>query len=441
MKLKRLPMVTFLLATGAAALGQPASALDYHGYFRALAASNKASGGATCFKLSGALSKYRLGNECQVFGEFWLGQEVAKTDDGAKFSGNIMFTFDSNNFTDNPSVGLSQIYAQADNVPELNGASAWLGRRYYKRDALMPNDFFYWSGQGFGGGIEDYRLGNDVKFSYALLRKDKLIPSTTGLGPATGDLEQNGSTSATRHDFQLRGIPVNPNGTLEMGVSLIIKDSGRNASMPDETLHSGYALTVQHRQAAARPGGFSNVFALQYGVGPGTGGGDSAIGAIGNLTDSREIRRMRVVEGAHVQLTKNLEGELVALYQKDRGYTAANTVLGIAENKTWTSVGGQFSYGLTRHFKITADLGVDTIRPDSGPTRRLTKFTIAPTLSSGPKLYDRPDLRVFYTYGRWNEAARAAANVASPGSALSSSGAFGTATSGSMVGLQAEAWF
>lgn len=441
MKRKHMRVKHILVAAGVATLSQSTWALDYHGYFRALAASNKASGGATCFKLAGALSKYRLGNECQVYGEFFLGQETLKTDDGATFSGNIMFTFDSNNFTDNPAVGLSQIYAQADHLPELNGASAWLGRRYYKREALMPNDFFYWSGQGFGGGIEDLKLGEQVKFSYALLRKDKMIPTTTGLGPATGDLEQNGSSSATRHDFQLRGIPVNPNGTLELGVSAIIKDARKNTSVPTEKMYSGYGVTVQHRQSAVEPNGFSNVFALQYGVGPGTGGSDSAIGAIGNLTDSRDIKRMRAVEGAHVRLTTRLEGELVAIYQKDRGYTAANTVLGQAENKTWTSLGGQFSYGLSRHFKITADLGVDTIKPENGPTRRLTKFTIAPTLSGGPRFYDRPDLRLFYTYGRWNDAARAAANVASPGSALSSSGAFGTSTSGSMVGLQAEAWF
>lgn len=87
------------------------------------------------------------------------------------------------------------------------------------------------------------------------------------------------------------------------------------------------------------------------------------------------------------------------------------------------------------------DLGVDTVRPDNGPTRRMAKFTIAPTISSGPGLNARPDLRLFYTYAKWNDAARLAANSASQGSPLSSTGAFGAARSGSMIGVQADVWF
>ena len=43
------------LAAGAMACCLPAAALDYQGYFRALAGSNSSHGGASCFQLAGAL--------------------------------------------------------------------------------------------------------------------------------------------------------------------------------------------------------------------------------------------------------------------------------------------------------------------------------------------------------------------------------------------------
>lgn len=425
-----------LVAAGVLACSHSALAFEYNGYFRGLAGTNSSKGGPTCFQLPGAMSKYRLGNECQVYGEFGLGQEVAKTDDGAVFNANIMFSFNNSNFSsDTDPVGLPQIFVQGDKIPELNGASAWMGRKYYKREALSPNDFFYWSGQGFGGGIEDMSVGGTMKFSYAWLRKDNLIATTTGGGlPATGALASNGSNSASRHDFQLRGIGTNPNGSLELGVSVIAKDSS------DPAANSGYGVTVQHRQTGINGDGW-NKFAVQYGTGPGTGGTDSAIGAIGNLTHSKDVRRVRVLDGLYTQFTPRFGIELVGIYQKDSGLTAAQTVVGVTENKVWTSLGAHAVYGVTRHIKIGADLGFDTVKPDSGPTRHMTKFTIAPTISSGAGVNARPDLRLFYTYGKWNDAARAAADVSNAGSALSSTGAFGRATHGSMVGVQVETWF
>ena len=450
MSTKTLILKQVALAAGILAMSQSAFAVDYDGYFRGLAGSNSSKGGATCFKLAGAMTKYRLGNECEVYGEFGLSQEVLKTDDGAAFKANIMFSFNSANIFSNPAVGLPQVFVQGDKIPELNGASAWMGRKYYKREALGPNDFFYWSGQGFGGGIEDLNVGG-MKLSYAWLRKDNLVATTTGQGDdvklVAGDLATNGSNSASRHDFQLRGIPTNPNGSLEVGVSLIVKDGNGSSLVPNSDpklvipasgpLHDGYGVTIQHRQTGIMGDGW-NKLAIQYGVGPGTGGGDTAIGAIGNLTDSRDVRRFRVVEGAYAQFSPVLGAELVAVYQKDSGITAAQTVVGAAENKVWTSLGGHLVYGVTRHFKISTDLGFDQVKPDGGATRRMTKFTIAPTISAGPGVNSRPDLRLFYTYAKWNDAARNAAANFSP---LSSTGAFGSATHGSMIGLQVEAWF
>ncbi|MCY1511545.1 Maltoporin [compost metagenome] len=77
-----------------------------------------------------------------------------------------------------------------------------------------------------------------------------------------------------------------------------------------------------------------------------------------------------------------------------------------------------------------------------GGTRKLTKFTIAPTWSpAGPGFWERPEIRLYYTYASWNEAAQRAASQLSAGSALSDTGAFGDALHGSNFGVQLEYWW
>lgn len=432
---------SLLAALAAATLSAPAGALDFHGYFRALAASNSSKGGATCFKLDGAMSKYRLGNECETYGEFMFNQQVVTTDDGAAFKANIMLSlYNPNSTAGATQVGLPQVYLQGEKLPELNGGNVWMGRKYYRRESLGPNDFFYWSGQGFGAGVEDIPAGGPLKFSYAWLRRDNLVPVTTAQMPVVGALAENGGNSASRHDVQLRGIPANPGATLELGVSLVAKDARSPTDDAGLRLHSGYGVTLQHRQLGLYGDGW-NKLALQFGRGPGTGGSDSAIGSIGDLTHGSNVTRWRLVEGAYAQLTPKLGVELVAIWQKDRGLPAAQVRPGVHENKVWTSLGAHVVYGVTRHLKLAANLGLDTVKPDRGATRHMTTFTLAPTLTAGPGLYTRPDLRLFYTYAKWNAAARSTAALASPGSALSPGGAFGSATSGSMLGVQAEAWY
>ncbi|MBL8485133.1 MAG: carbohydrate porin, partial [Rhodocyclaceae bacterium] len=311
---------------------------------------------------------------------------------------------------------LAQIYVQADNIPELKGGNAWMGRRYYKREDVHITDFFYWNPQGYGGGIEDYDIGG-LKLSYALLRKDT----------------PNSKDAASRHDIQLRGIGLNPNGSLELGASIVRADS----QVPGR--HNGWAFTVQHRQTKLFGDGW-NKLALQFGVGPGIG-----LGSTGDLTNGSDVRRVRLVEGIYAQLTPKLGGMLTAVYQKDRSDSAPDQV--------WTSLGGRVTYGWTEHIKLQAELGHDRVKPSGGDARSLTKFTIAPTLAAAPGFWSRPELRLFYTYARWNDAARTAAdaNVAAALAAgntpdfaiasLSSSGVFGGKTHGSTVGLQVEAWW
>nr|BFE91278.1 hypothetical protein GCM10020185_18140 [Pseudomonas brassicacearum subsp. brassicacearum] len=99
------------------------------------------------------------------------------------------------------------------------------------------------------------------------------------------------------------------------------------------------------------------------------------------------------------------------------------------------------AYAITDQFKLVAELGHDQVQASDG-TRKLSKFTFAPTWSpKGPEFWARPEIRLYYTYASWNEAAKRAANELAAGSALSDTGVFGGARHGSNVGLQVEYWW
>ncbi|GAB3380140.1 hypothetical protein GCM10027514_19250 [Azotobacter armeniacus] len=79
-------------------------------------------------------------------------------------------------------------------------------------------------------------------------------------------------------------------------------------------------------------------------------------------------------------------------------------------------------------------------RPDQGAggTRKLTKFTIAPTWSpAGPGFWTRPAVRLHYSYATRNEAAQRAA---APESTLSDTSTFGFDRNGANFDMQFEYW-
>ena len=399
-------------------LAKDAGDLVVAGYLRALGGVNSERGQAACFQLAGAQSKYRLGNECEIYGELFLGKQVASFSDGASLSANAMFSlykptaYNYNNNTGNlekygidPRV--AQAYAAAEKLSFLNGGSVWAGLRYYKREDIHINDFFYWNPQGLGAGIEDVAIGG-VKVSLAMFTEDNL----------------DQKDKADRYDLQVRGLKVNTNGELEFGLSVIPESGHINTVVGD----SGWSVTVQHRQTNIMGEGW-NKFAVQYGVGPGTG-----LGSTGPLTNTTSDTRFRVVEGFFAQLTPSLGGMLTAVYQKDESN---------AGDQIWTSVGGRLTYGLTEHWKLQGELGHDRVRPTFGETRNLTKLTIAPTLAMARGFWSRPELRLFYTYARWNEAAALAANGSSNSNIAStaSTGIFASGNRGSTIGLQFEGWW
>lgn len=259
------------------------------------------------------------------------------------------------------------------------------------------------NGDGVGAGIDGIAAGPG-KFSYALFRNDI----------------DNKSTSATRHNFTYDGLAVNPGGSLKLDAILIGADSAVAGS------HNGWSVSAIHTQDKVLGG--NNKLGLQYGVGAGT-----FIGGTGDIKLGSDVTRTRVFDTVYWQLSPELGGSLVALVQGDK--SAAGT-------QTWTSVGGRAAYALSENIKLQLEIGHDRIKPAAGgDTQQLTKLTFAPTLAAAKGFWARPELRAFVTYAKWNTAAQKSADVSAANSPLSSTGVYGSATNGTSVGLQVEAWF
>lgn len=386
----------------------PAQALEFTGYMRGGLGASSGSDSQRCFKLQGAQSKYRLGNECEQYAELSLEQEFTKLDDGSTVGvfgmGSLYNQYDRKPTFDGEygEIRLPQAYAYWKNVAALNGGSLWAGRRYYKRNDISISDFYYWNQSATGGGIENVDIGG-LKYSFAFSRKDNF----------------NQKDYFNRYDFNVAGFDTNPNGSLEVGVSYLDKPSNR------PNANSGWAVTLQHKQQNFLGWNGVNTVALQRGQGPGTG-----LGSTGDNSLSSSDVSYRVLDFFDWQITPRWGGQVAAVYQKDRRPNG--------DDLRWTSLGARLVYGISEQFKFSTELGHDRVQAPGG-TRQLSKVTLAPTWSpKGPQFKSPTEVRLFYTYATWNRAAQQAADLYDPDSALSSTGTFGSDLHGSNIGLHID---
>jgi maltoporin len=390
-----------LLALGAASAHADVTQGEFHGYFRAGAGSNSEKGSQACFGLNG-VAKYRYGNECDTYGEFSYTKELAKSANGTQFVGTFMPNFyEPDSGASGNNWGLAQMFVEARNVDFLNGATAWVGKRFYNRPDIHVLDLKMVHMDGTGFGIDGLKVGPG-QFGYALMRNDA-----------------GSSTSATRHHFLYHGLPANTAATFDLDATLFTADTTVANS------HGGYALSVAHKQGNIAGG--DNSLWLQYAQGAGV---SLSMGQVGSLANGSDVTQWRVGDQLIWSVSPNFTGGVDFIYQSTK--SAAGTT-------TWTSIGARPTYALSDNLKLILDAGHDRVKPaGGGATQQLTKVSFGPALTMGKGFWSRPELRAFVTYAKWNDAAQAAAT---PGSTLSSTGVFGNSTNGTSYGVQVESWF
>jgi maltoporin len=412
----------------------------------------RVGGRMVCFSLAnpqGLVAKYRLGNECEVWSETHFTFVTYVGDDGVVSRVHFMPTVfipttnigysptatvvSPQPYTSSTGATLSfpNLYVDLEGISWLHGGTAWIGTRYYKRESVYINDFFYWNPSGVGGGVEDIELGKDLRLSVAVFALDgdpAQAPSPSPQLPAQISL-------GFRGDVQLRGIKPTDSSEIQLGFQYLADFSNPVASVdsygvttPNKT-YNGWGATAQYVQKLL---GGDNKLAVQYGVGGGTGFGTLSRFYYPDfsLTTDTSVSRFRVVDVLTIQPVDWLGGQADVIYQYDHNFLASPGL-----NTTWYSAGGRASWAPFDHFKLLGEIGYDRAKRGPGDAQWLTKVTIAPALTAGRGFLSRPELRVFYTWAEWNDAA-SPAGVDSGG--LYRSGILRT---GSMFGLQAETWF
>src|SRR5437870_13568220 len=108
------------LAASLIAMAWPASAVDWGGYFRAGPGASQKGASRACYGLGGPGLKYRLGNECDIYGEFMLSQGMKA--DGVDYKVALMTNlYNPQTDTGSSKVGINQMYVEGkgyDIAPE-----------------------------------------------------------------------------------------------------------------------------------------------------------------------------------------------------------------------------------------------------------------------------------------------------------------------------------
>ncbi len=408
-----------LLALGVmGAAAQSAYAVDFDGYFRAGPATTSKDSARACYNLAGTSfgGHYRLGNECDFYGEFGLSQ--TGTVDGVQYRAKVMFN-EYNGGTDvgNSSTAFEQMYVEAKGYDIAPNTNFWVGKRFYGRNNVDFLDHFFVNMSGVGAGADQISVGSG-KLGIAYFSSDNGSPGAGGNG---GALTGTSTNPGNRINVDLTDLTVNPGGKLRVTGTFT---QGHFNSMADGKGTSGVALSLQHDQALPGIGG-SNTAWLQYAQ-----GSASLDQNFGTMTASSSVKAWRLIESLQWQLGP-FGGQAAFVY----GQHDKDTLNMTPEYKEMT-IGGRGAYALTHNFKMLVEAGyVQRQSQDGTPTQKLTKLTIAPTLAVGPAYWNRPELRFYVTTAKWNQPANAVAGVAGL------TGLGNKKTSGTSFGFQAETWF
>ena len=424
-----------LRAIAVAAVGLTAgsaSAVDFHGYFRSGIGGTSAGGKQQCFAAPNADYKFRLGNECETYAEAAFAQTFFKDKTGIEFKYETMLAYQTSQDQDYESlkgdssfndIALRQIWVGAK-LPQLGGATVWVGKRYYMRQDVHMIDFFYWDASGPGAGVEDVDL-NFGKFALAVFQN------------------HNGDRQMWRPDIRLYNVAI-PLGSLSFGYEAFI-DSSPDSSTPPSTRQK-FSHWLNGQWNVPMLGG-RNVLTVQWGNG--SASGLNPYPAWNNSSDSQSFR---IVEDLVINPSDRWSLGAVftyADYSQRYSNDPANATALWNQSKQW-GLGARPIYHFNDVMSLAVELGYNSVTPKEGTdtdARTMFKvtpaFLIDPPAGLGGAYFTRPELRVFMTYAKWNDAAQASGQFGQGSCAATgtSTSVFKCDSNGLTFGAQVESWW
>jgi maltoporin len=394
--------------------------VDVGGYFRAGYGRDDKGGPQPAFQAPGAFAKYRLGNETENYGELIIGKNWYVPDlagGGDLTSANALagpvartqvrvafYDPYSSSGGNSFETSLPEAWASIGNVmaaqPDLK---FWAGSRYYRRQDIHINDFFFYNMSGAGGGVEDY----DAGFG-------KLALSWIGNGAQSGvyssdiaalpDPNNQAGFSKQSLDLSLYDVEM-PLGRGEFAVVFANENCGKDASGNQADDANGVAFNFIHTRDHFLCKDGVNRFSLQFGTGAAktfTSGYETVALTNGTyiIPDDQSSWRFRATESFVADINPHFSISPALVYQ----YTDYRNGLGRAQ---WFSGGVRPVYHFNNRFGIAFEGGVDHVIDDGpGPGGTLYKLTLAPEVSLGNLFFSRPVLRAYVTYAGWTDSYR-----------------------------------
>ena len=401
----------------APALAVEVGGIDLHGYLRGGIHDGNGTrlprGGYT---LGGEMHKFRLGNEGDAGIEFGLSKEF-DVGGGKRFGVFYMPTLW------NGDTGNDEAYATISGLSFAPEVQFWAGQRRLRiQDVHIVDKFFADYGDNLGAGFTGLQLG----------------PVKLGVGLFTGDTLNNDLTNpdrARRLSVDVSEITTNPGGTLRATATFV---RGHFAQGSD-----GAALSLLHNQEDFLTAGLKNALFVQAASGHADLSGkffslanrsttlvtdpvSGVVRGVETVSPQPGRKAWRLIDSLNWQVGA-FGGQTIAGYQHAKVDGGPDDGSVVKE----ASLGGRVSYAVNEHLKLLVEAGTTSRRVEGQRTQRLHKLTIAPALSVGPNFWDRPELRLYLTHARRNDAAVAAnAGGFEPG-----------AKSATVFGIQIEAWW
>ncbi len=388
-----------------------ASAVDFHGYFRAGAQASTQGGEVYCLGNGNIGHKVgRLGDECDTYAELTLNQEVYNKANN-KWTLNTLVAYgttEGNRDLQGDSWqgvgGDGPWNGQRLSIRELwtgyqtdAGYQIWAGKRFYQRKDIHLLDLYYLNNSGYGAGIEgiDVGMGN---LAFAV---------TKWANDGTSDYNRN----VYKLDARWNGIPVGPLGNLDASVIYALpfiseqQEANAAGNARANRANSGALVTLDLNTAVNSDSvNLMNHFVVQYGTNGFGYIGQNGNHAGDNYTPDLDDTGVRVIDWGTLDAGNFGLGYSLIWAHVDNGDDHQ------AAGATWTTERSGWIYSIvlrpeykwTEFTRTTLELGYSSQKTNGwmapGEDPDVYKVTLAQQFTPGKGFWTRPAIRFYVSY-------------------------------------------
>ena len=390
-----------------------ASAVDFHGYFRAGAQASTQGGEVYCLGNGNKGHMVgRLGDECDTYAELTLNQEVYNKANN-KWTVNTLVAYgtqEGNRDLQGDSWqgvgGTGPWNGQRLSIRELwtgyqtdAGYQIWAGKRYYQRKDIHLLDLYYLNNSGYGAGIEgiDVGMGN---LAFAV---------TKWANDGTSDYNRN----VYKLDARWNGIPVGPLGNLDASVIYALpfiseqQEANAAGNARANRANSGALVTLDLNTAVNSDSvNLMNHFVVQYGTNGFGYIGQNDNHAGDNYTPDLDDTGVRVIDWGTLDAGNFGLGYSLIWAHVDNGDDHQ------AAGATWTTERSGWIYSIvlrpeykwTEFTRTTLELGYSAQKTNGWVANTkyedpdVYKVTLAQQFTPGKGFWTRPAIRFYVSY-------------------------------------------